>query len=356
MYEIVRAGRDQRLPPSLYEIVRILFTGWTSFLVVARLNLLLIKYSGQPFYGSPMKKLFHLFILLSLSLCLSVSATENSPIEVEIIEIEAVDEDKIPKEKESQETGSLEYQKTGEWQFAISVGYGQVESIIANVDDYDLYLLPSIRYYGENLFLDNTTIGYTLFENPDLYIDLVGRLNDDGIYFKLDDFGVFTALGIQPPLRDPRIQPEDVERDISYLAGVAVNYSIGDFDIRSGYFQDVTDVHNGYEVDLSVSYGLMITDKWSLGVRGSAIHKSKKLLNYYYGTRPEEALLPAFSYQPNSSGTNYAFSLDSEYIINDSWSWQLNYRRNFLAHEITDSEIISTDEPDTYFLGIKYRF
>ncbi len=304
-----------------------------------------------------MKKLFHLIILLSLSLlCLSVSATETPPIQTEIIEIEAVDEDKIPEEKESQETDSLEYQQTGEWQFALSLGYGQVESIIGNVDDYDLYLLPSISYYGENFFLDNTTIGYTLYENSNLYIDLVGRLNDDGIFFKLDDFGVFTAIGIQPPLRDPRIQPEDIERDISYLAGLAVNYSIGDFDIRSGYYQDVTDVHNGYEVDLSISYGLMITDKWSLGVRGSAIHKSKKLLNYYYGTRPEEALLPAFSYQPNSSGTNYALSLDSEYKINSSWSWRLNYRKTFLAHEITDSEIISTNEQDTYFLGIKYRF
>lgn len=184
----------------------------------------------------------------------------------------------------------------------------------------------------------------------------MGRLNDDGIYFKLDDFGVFTALGIQPPLRDPRIQPEDIKRDISYLAGLAINYSIGDFDIRSGYYQDITDVHNGYEVDLSISYGFMITDKWSLGIRGSAIHKSKKLLNYYYGITPEEGLLPIFTYQPNSSGTNYAFSLDSEYQINSSWSWQLNYRRSFLSHEITDSEIISTDEPDTYFLGIKYRF
>lgn len=289
-------------------------------------------------------------LTLTLYLMISVASTKAAEITIENI-------DKDPELTELEQNSDSEQRAVGEWNVSVSLGYGQVESIIGNVDDYDLYILPRISYYGEKFFLENTTMGYSLYEDESLFIDLVGRLNEDGIYIKLDDFGVFSALGIEPPLRNPRLPPPpNVERDISYLGGIAANYSIGEYDLRAGYYHDITDVHYGYEADLHISRNFMLTEQWSLYLSAGAIHKSKKLLNYYYGTTGLESANPFFRYQPNSSGTNYQVKLNSEYTINDSWSWQILFKRTLLADEIKESEVIDRKHTDTYFAGIKYRF
>ncbi|AOE50428.1 MipA/OmpV family protein [Kangiella sediminilitoris] len=135
---------------------------------------------------------------------------ETTEIEIEVIESD-------PDVVEQVENDDPHNSKTnsGEWNISLSLGYGQVESIISNVDDFDLYLLPNISYYGESFFLENTTMGYSLYEDEDFYLDIVGKLNEDGIYFNLDDFGVFSALGTSPPLRDPRIPPPRISTETS---------------------------------------------------------------------------------------------------------------------------------------------
>ncbi|RDX36297.1 MipA/OmpV family protein [Kangiella sp. HD9-110m-PIT-SAG07] len=290
----------------------------------------------------------------TLTLLFSAWTAVAEPTE---ISIEAIDEKPSVNEKHNSSVIETSEQEVGEWKVSISLGYGQVESIISNVDDYDLYFLPRVSYYGENFFLENTTMGYSLYEDERFYIDLVGRLNEDGIYVKLDDFGVFSALGVQPPLRNPRMPPPpDVERDISYLGGFAANYHLSGFDFRAGYYHDVTDVHYGYEADFTVSRNFILTDNWFLHINASAIHKSKKLLNYYYGTTARESVNPFFSYQPDSSGINYSFSINSEYALSNNWAWQLLFKRTMLSDEITDSNIIDTTHTDTYFFGMKYTF
>jgi len=273
------------------------------------------------------------------------------------ISIEAMDKNPDVVEHPEENPNKPEQPEVGEWNISLSLGYGQVESIIANVDDYDLYILPRVSYYGENFFLENTTMGYSLYEDQNFYIDLVGRLNEDGIYIKLEDFGVFSAMGIQPPLRNPRLPPPpNVDRDISYLAGFATNYELAGVNFRAGYYHDVTDVHNGYEVDLVVSKSFLLADNWSLYLSAGANHKSKKLLNYYYGTTIDEGVNRFFTYQPDSAGNNYSFSMNSEYTLNNNWAWQLLFKRTLLSDEITDSMIIDKNHTDTYFLGVKYTF
>ncbi|AKE52602.1 MipA/OmpV family protein [Kangiella geojedonensis] len=294
----------------------------------------------------------HLSLTLTLLLSTWVSFAEPAEISIEAI-------DKNPSVTETTQSDDMKTaeQEVGEWNLSISMGYGKVESIINNVDDYELYLLPSISYYGERFFLENTTMGYSLYEDERLYLDLVGRLNEDGIYVKLEDFGVFSALGIQPPLRNPRLPPpSEVERDMSYLGGLAANYQLSGFNLRAGYYHDVTDVHNGYEVDFTVSRNFTLAENWSLNLSASANHKSKKLLNYYYGTTIGESVNDFFRYQPNSSGTNYSLFMSSEYALNNNWAWQLLFKRTLLSEQIRDSNIIDTDHTDTYFLGMKYTF
>ena len=288
--------------------------------------------------------------LLVAALALASLDTQATSTE---ISLESVNKDPEVTEQQDSATPTSQQAEAGEWDVSVSLGYGQVESIIKNVEDYNLYLLPNISYYGEDFFVENTTLGYSLYEGQDLYVDLVGLLNRDGLYFKLEDFGIFSALGINP-VRGRDVV--DIDRDLSYLAGLSATYHVLGLDIRGGYYHDITDVHGGYEVSFSIAKHFSLTDNWTLDLKTTALHKSKKLLDYYYTIRREEAFTRRPFYTPNSPGNSYSWTVNSEYSFNENWSAHLLLNRVVLPNEITNSIIVGNKRPNTYFLGVKYTF
>ena len=50
----------------------------------------------------------------------------------------------------------------GEWKFSLSVGAGVYTNPLHGGDNIPLILIPKISYYGEQVFFENNTLGYTL--------------------------------------------------------------------------------------------------------------------------------------------------------------------------------------------------
>ena len=67
------------------------------------------------------------------------------------------------------------------------MGYGLIETHLAEGKDTELYLMPSFSYYGENFFIENLSMGYSLVENDRFIVDLATRFNLDGLYFYQQD-------------------------------------------------------------------------------------------------------------------------------------------------------------------------
>lgn len=120
----------------------------------------------------------------------------------------------------------IETVSTGEWQISLAVGYGLLENPRVKVDNISSWVLPSWYYYGENFYVENFTLGYSLYESESFIIDLQTRFNEDGFFYEFDGLNkllLSDILGFTPVNEslNPKIKTfEEIERNLSYLAGL----------------------------------------------------------------------------------------------------------------------------------------
>ncbi|MCI2285787.1 MipA/OmpV family protein [Colwellia sp. MSW7] len=71
----------------------------------------------------------------------------------------------------------------GKWNFSVSLGAGMVSNPLHGGNNIPLVVIPTISYYGENIFFENNTLGYSFFENDHFIISAIGKLNYEKSYF-----------------------------------------------------------------------------------------------------------------------------------------------------------------------------
>lgn len=247
-----------------------------------------------------------------------------------------------------------------EWTFSFYLGDGKIENPIAELDDLDVTAFPSISFYGENFFIEGTTIGYSLYETDDVIVDLVGLLNEDGLFHHFDDhkdFSVINILGFNPTAGGKVITFEPIKRDISYLGGVSATFINDYFDTRLGIFQDITGVHDGNEMHLSVSKSFS-TSWFNAFIELGEVIKSRKLVKYYYQFQDEElARLQALKsyYEPNRS-TNLYYKIQIEVPITKSLAVVGLVKQTQLGDKIRQSFLVAKGNYLASFIGLRYQF
>lgn len=250
----------------------------------------------------------------------------------------------------------------GEWSFALFAGWGEITTPLSNRDDIQGSVVPAVSYYGERFFIENSFIGYSLFEEKNWYLDLTGALNDDGFFFELDgvnQFGWWDALGIEGAYnggeaKGPTDDYQNIERNLSYLAGLSLTWLTEVADIRLSSLTDISGVHHGQEQHLSFRKGYS-WQQWSWRWHLGAIYKSKKINNYYYNLRPAE-LNNAPSWFELSAGTNYFYGVTLSYQFNPQWAIQAFWQKNLLGQEVMRSPLLRTDRYYSRFIGVRYNF
>lgn len=257
----------------------------------------------------------------------------------------------------------LQQVSAGDWQISLAAGYGILENPRAKTEDIKTYVLPSWYYYGERFYVENFTLGYSLYENDWLTVDLQGQLNDDGIFFEYDGVGKLLLSDIMgfTPIRTPITRPgrnieppPSVERKLSYMAGISATWYTPAFDLTSGLFYDVTKVHKGYEWQLSAKKAF----GWSWGAAGieaGGVYKSADLVDYYYNVRQEEIGLP-IRIRPLDAATNWYVRAVLNIPISDSLTFVTTLKHTQLGKSIRDSVLIAEDDYFAGFLGVSYSF
>lgn len=250
----------------------------------------------------------------------------------------------------------------GEWNFALSVGAGKITTPLSNRDDLQGSVLPAISYYGERFFIENSFIGYTLFEEDDWYLDLTGSLNDDGFFFEFDginQFGWWDALGMEGYHGGGETIPnpdhyQDIERNLSYMAGLSLTWLTAIAEVRLSSLTDVSGVHHGQEQHLSFrkSYNW---EKWQWRWHLGAIYNSKKINNYYYNVRPHE-LNNTSSWFDLTGGINYFYGLTVSYQIDPQWALQAFWQKNQMDSDLLRSSLLRRDHYSSQFIGVRYSF
>ncbi|MGX1110623.1 outer membrane protein [Pseudoalteromonas sp. MBR-15] len=255
------------------------------------------------------------------------------------------------------------------WQLSAAIGYGEISSPIITDDDIHLLVLPDIRYYGDYLYIENTTVGWNLKETPRYAFGLVSMLNMDGLYFSPKYRSLAAALS--PPLTisahpDPETDVSDsddekkdsnailVEQEqtkLTYNAGFAWRY-YGPIELRVALLKDVSVGHNGEEL-----HALAKTNyQWqqlALEFEMGATFKSSELVDYYYGIESTDT--EQVGYAPKSS-INVHSQLQLAYPLSAQAWLVAAFRYEYLGAEIRHSPIVHDVAVRSYFLGVKWRF
>lgn len=249
--------------------------------------------------------------------------------------------------------------EVGQWRFALSVGSGKVTTPLSNRDDLHGAVLPAISYYGEHFYVENSFVGYSLMENVHGYIDLVGSLNDDGLFFELDginQFGWWDALGQHPSNGKPPHEEsfQDIERALSYMGGLSFNWLHDLVDSRLTLLQDISGVHHGREIHLTLRKNYS-HQQWTLQWQVGAIYKNQRLNNYYYNVRPYELNnTPSWFSLPSSR--QYFFGLNLSYQLTPDFAIQAFWQKNQLDEALLRSPLVRTDYYYSRFVGVRYSF
>jgi len=256
----------------------------------------------------------------------------------------------------------------GEWKFSLAVGVGVYTNPLHGGDDIPLVLIPQISYYGEKVFFESNTLGYSFFENDQIVVSAITQINHEKAYFTrwhpqnilIDTDSIGSS--------DDELNPEDQDiyldiKDVSNRrwaidAGIQFNWFINQTtDLQVQILHDVNNVYNGFNGQIELTRLMKIKQlpntvmSFSVGTNV----KSKNLVDYYYGISPTTDTPVDSDYQGKLSLTPY-FRLVLTHQISERWRAKLNLKRIYLDDAMTNSPLVKDDYINTIFAGVSYDF
>ncbi len=304
-------------------------------------------------------------------------------------------------------TSLAQSQPPGEksWHLAVALGEGRRTNPLAGGEATDINYVVDFSWYGDKFFFDNGDLGYTFTTVHNLsfgallafsnerndYSFLTGRqfglgsqntiltgtasaaspclgLPTTAVTIKSGDT---TATG-SPPVTGITVgncssssqavnsaSPQNLQtslahRDTAINGGFELLYISPLGDIHAQVLDDVSNTHNGQTAWLSWSHPWYTTNSevsLTLGVEW----KSRKLVGYYYGVRPNEVLAGRPQYD-GASGTNTSIKLAGRYHLTEHLTLAAMAEREFLSAAITASPVVTSDAVNTFFTGLFYNF
>lgn len=254
----------------------------------------------------------------------------------------------------------------GEWQFAVAFGSGAMQNPRSKGHALRSPVLPSWRYYGDRVFIENTTVGYQLWQNSQWLIDVQGQLNHDGLWFEYDGINKLFLSDVlnYTPNRDP-LRPTTskalpaIERRLSYLAGWNVTWLNDVAPVRIGRFTDISGVHHGSEWWLSTSKKWPLADGWfgpgAVAVEFAFNYKEADLVAYYYEITAEEANARKGTDITRSS-LNSQVKLVYNRKLTEHWSAIATAQYSRLGNGMTKSLLVDQDHYWSWFIGVSYKW
>jgi outer membrane protein len=204
--------------------------------------------------------------------------------------------------------------------------------------DYDegLWAVPLLRFEGERAYIRGLRAGLVLAEGGGFSFGPVLQLRTDGYDAEESDF----------------LEGMD-DRDFSVDAGVAAAWrddDVGQFELSA--VTDVLDRSGGEELELSYT-ALFRAGGFTFVPQLAVRWQDEDLLDYYYGVRPEEALVGRPEYHPGSALTP-ELSMLAERPLSKHWTLFARVGHAWLPSEVRDSPIVEDSGRTTLALGVGY--
>lgn len=224
--------------------------------------------------------------------------------------------------------------KPAEW----FVGAGAIISSKPHIGlSTKVYPIPIFGYEGERLYLRGIVGGYRLFKGERWSLAPVLRPRFEG--YDADDSAALAGMG---------------DRSLSLDAGAEWSW-LADWGLLGvALVTDVLGKHRGQELEFSY------TALFSYGgfdfVPSAALRwRSRNLVDYYYGVRPEEEVPGRPAYRPDDT-ISPLVRLMLRRKLSQAWSAMGAVQYEWFGSEITNSPIIEDDYGVSFILGLTYTF
>lgn len=256
-----------------------------------------------------------------------------------------------------------------EWHFSVAIGVGTLTNPLHGGDHIPLLVVPFFSYYGERLFLENTTLGYTLLEEPSFDVSIILEPNADKAFFERSNLrniispeflsSVSAVDNSEPKGEEKVITIDDIgKRQWAIDVGLLGHWYITPKSkITMQWLHDVTSRYSGHHAKVSVSHEMILPIQQPLKVRFEAgLHwKSQHLVDYYYGLSARDNVEEAHFYQGSSTLSSFA-SIAVNYQLTTDWQLKFSVKKQFMGSGITNSPLINSNDVTYVFLGGVYAF
>ncbi|PIW62513.1 MipA/OmpV family protein [Shewanella sp. CG12_big_fil_rev_8_21_14_0_65_47_15] len=240
---------------------------------------------------------------------------------------------------------------------SLAVGLGRYSSPQVNGDNLPIYLLPRWSYYHDRFYVEDLDLGFNLIETRTFSWDITTKQSFDALMFhqgKLKDSLLAGLSAGNVVLALPwDASPEDVlhpvERHLSYLGGSTLFFRTGNWQFKTAYHTDISNVHDGSEWNNELRY-LTQVSKVEIATTVGARWLDSRYSNYYFGLNEADT----DGVLTNSPGAQWLPSLKLEL----SWSIAVDlrvigsWRREWLANEFNKSYLFDTNTQDIWFIGV----
>ncbi len=198
-------------------------------------------------------------------------------------------------------------------------------------------VLPSIWYKTGGFFIRNTSMGFQLYNEDKLQIEISTKYHFEA-YEESDSEAL---LGME-------------DRDGTLVTGLSLQYKFDFSTVQFSAFSDILDNHNGQELQLK------FTKNWrwrflSIDPYVGLSYLSKDYSNYYYGVRDKEVTANRSIYDPGQT-FNWNTGISFRAGLYENFMLFTNLKTDFLSSKIDDSPIVDQDILYTSIIGISYSF
>jgi outer membrane protein len=220
--------------------------------------------------------------------------------------------------------------------------FGLGVAVISSPEPYkgtsnETLVVPNISFAYKRFYLRGIIVGFQLFENDAIELDLVARPR----------FGGYDA-------DDSRFLEGMEDRRDSADAGFEISWEREHFGLQLTAVSDVLGRYDGQEVTFEVKAPLQ-RGPFRIEPRAGVVWQSADHVDYFYGVRPDEARPDRPAYEPgdslNLTAGVFTFAPVTRRIVFQGFA-----RVDRFGSEIKDSPIVDQDYGWIGFAGLSYQF
>ena len=144
-------------------------------------------------------------------------------------------------------------------------------------------------------------------------------------------------------------------RHDSIEGGVAFEWELPQASLSAAYFTDWSETSGGQSWRLSVDHQLVDSRSWDVSAYIDLDYAGTKIVQYYFGVRPDEATAARPSYQPGATVIS-SLGLSGAYKLNKDYALLFGSELSYLGAAAAASPIVQRRNSLMGYLGLGLVF